>query len=86
MDPSVGESSVAVLDWIIVAIYFGFIFWMGSYFSKRQTSTKHYFLANRKVPGWAVGISMFATLISSWAFLALPGKSFRVICSSLRRS
>jgi SSS family solute:Na+ symporter len=50
---------------------------MGSHFSKRQTSSERYFLGNRKLPGWAVGMSIFATIISSWAFLAIPGKSFK---------
>jgi len=72
------HSVVRILDWLIVAGYFIFVIWLGSRFGKRQTSTGRYFLGNRKLPGWAVGMSIFATIISSWTFLAIPGKAFKV--------
>jgi len=71
------ESALKIIDWVIIAAYFVFTIWFGSYFAKRQTSSERYFLGNRKLPGWAIGMSIFATIISSWAFLALPGKSFK---------
>jgi len=71
------KGSLVLLDWLVVALYFLFTLCLGIYFGKRQTSSEHYFMANRKVPGWAVGVSLFATVISSWAFLALPGKAFK---------
>ncbi|MHC4666013.1 MAG: sodium:solute symporter family protein [Planctomycetota bacterium] len=71
------ESALKIIDWAIIGAYFVFTIWLGSYFSKRQTSSQRFFLGNRTLPGWAVGMSIFATIISSWAFLALPGKSFK---------
>ena len=71
------QSPVKIIDWAIIAGYFVFTLWLGWYFSKRQTSSEHFFLGNRNLPGWAVGMSIFATIISSWSFLALPGKSFK---------
>lgn len=65
------------IDWAILLVYFAFVVWLGVYFGKRQKTSDHYFLGNRSIPGWAVGISIFATIISSWAFLALPGKAFK---------
>ena len=70
-------SALTLLDWFILSGYFVFIVWLGSYFGKRQKSSERYFLGKRNLPGWAVGMSMFATIISSWAFIALPGKSFK---------
>jgi SSS family solute:Na+ symporter len=70
------ESAVRIIDWLIIAAYFVFVIWLGSRFGKRQTSSERYFLGNRRLPGWAVGMSIFATIISSWSFLGLPGKSF----------
>ncbi|MHC4335312.1 MAG: sodium:solute symporter family transporter [Planctomycetota bacterium] len=70
------QSALKVIDWLIIAAYFAFVIWLGSRFGKKQTSSERYFLGNRKLPGWAVGMSIFATIISSWAFLGLPGKSF----------
>ncbi len=48
----------------------------GLYFSKRQTTTEAYFVARRSVPGWAMGISLLATIITSVTFIAYPGASF----------
>jgi len=71
------ESALEIIDWLIIAAYFIFVIWLGSHFGKKQTSSDRYFLGNRRLPGWAVGMSIFATIISSWSFLGLPGKSFK---------
>lgn len=49
---------------------------VGVWFSRKQNSTKAYFAANGSVPAWAVGMSMFATIISSVTFLAYPGAAY----------
>ena len=49
---------------------------MGVYFLKRNNSTEEYFLGGRKIPGWALGLSMVGTSISSITFLALPAAAF----------
>lgn len=49
---------------------------VGIYFAKRQNSTEAYFAASGNIPAWAVGMSMFATIISSVTFLAYPGSAY----------
>ena len=49
---------------------------MGVYFLKRNNSSEEYFLGGRKIPGWALGLSMVETSISSITFLALPAAAF----------
>jgi len=49
---------------------------VGVWFSRRQTSTETYYAANGQLPAWAVGMSMFATIISSVTFLAYPGAAY----------
>lgn len=49
---------------------------MGLYFSRRQRTTDAYFVANRSVPGWAMGISLLATIITTVTFIAYPGASY----------
>ena len=71
------ENILTYLDWFIILVYFVFVIFVGIRFGKRQKSSENYFLGKRNFPGWAVGISMFATIISSWAFIALPGKAFK---------
>jgi SSS family solute:Na+ symporter len=64
------------IDLIVVAVYLALMAALGMYFSRRQTSTETYFVAKRSVPGWAMGMSMLATMISSVTFVAYPGSSY----------
>lgn len=70
------RNSLTLLDWAVLAIYLVGIVCVGVRFRKRQRNSSVYFLGNRNIPGWAVGLSMFASMTSSWAFLALPAKAF----------
>ncbi len=49
---------------------------LGWWTSRRIKGTDGYFVGNRSVPGFAVGLSMLGTAISSVTFLAYPGSSF----------
>ena len=66
-----------VWDIAVIAVYFIGISAFGVYFSKRNKSTEDYFLGNRSFPGWAIGLSMVGTSISSVSFLSLPGDTFK---------
>ena len=64
------------LDLLIIAIYMFALIAMGLYFSRRQTSTEAYFVAKRSIPGWAMGLSLLATIITSVTFIAYPGAAY----------
>jgi solute:Na+ symporter, SSS family len=68
---------VRALDLIVIAIYFIAVAAIGLRFAKRQNSTETYFAARRSVPHWAMGLSVFATIISSITFIAYPGAAFK---------
>lgn len=63
-------------DLFILLLFLAGMAAMGVFFSKRNNSTEEYFLGNRAFPGWAVGLSMLGTSISSVTFLALPAAAF----------
>jgi transporter, SSS family len=63
-------------DYIIIVIFLLVTLYFGFRFAKRQKTTKNYFSANGKIPAWAIGMSILATLISSITFLAYPGEGF----------
>lgn len=65
------------LDYAVVAVYLGFIAILGSSFARRQKTTDHYYAGGRRIPTWAVGLSILATLISSVTFLAYPGEGYK---------
>ena len=61
------------IDWVILGLYFLGLFYIGYYFSKKQTSTGQYFLANRESRWYQVGLSIFAANISSEHLIGLAG-------------
>jgi SSS family solute:Na+ symporter len=70
-------NSLRPLDLIVIAIYFIAVAFIGLRFARRQKSTETYFVAERKIPWWAMGLSVFATIISSITFIAYPGAAFK---------
>jgi len=63
-------------DYIIIIVFLIGTLCFGLKFSKSQKTTKNYFLAKGRIPSWALGISLLATLISSVTFLAYPGTGY----------
>lgn len=69
----------SALQWLnptIIGVYMIGLIATGLYFSRRQTTTEAYFVARRVVPGWAMGISLLATIITSVTFIAYPGAAY----------
>jgi solute:Na+ symporter, SSS family len=64
------------IDYFIIVIFLLATLAFGLRFAKRQKSTETYFLAKNKIPSWAIGISLLATLISSVTFLGYPGTGY----------
>jgi SSS family solute:Na+ symporter len=63
-------------DLLVIAIYFAVVAGIGLRFARRQNTTEAYFVARRAIPHWAMGFSMFATIISSITFIAYPGSAY----------
>jgi len=65
------------VDLFIIGISVLFTIGAGFYFARRQKSSDRYFTGNKTIPAWAIGISIFATLISSVTFLAYPAAAYK---------
>lgn len=63
------------VDWIIVGIYAISTLWLGHYFGRRQSSTKEYFIGSGSMHPLLIGVSLFATLLSTISYLAIPGET-----------
>ncbi|KQB42946.1 SSS sodium solute transporter superfamily [Flavobacterium daejeonense] len=70
-------ASLHFIDYLIIVLSLVLTFWVGVKFSKKNTNTEQYFAAGGSIPAWAVGMSIFATLISSVTFLAYPGEGYK---------
>lgn len=64
------------LDAMVVAVYMTVMIVIGLRFARRQTTTETYFVAKRSVPGWALAMSLLATIISAVTFIAYPGSGY----------
>ncbi len=65
-----------IIDYIVLIVYLLAMIGLGIYFSLREDSTDRFFLGNRSMPWWAVGISVFATQLSAITYISLPGRAF----------
>ena len=65
-----------LFDTIVLIGYISLIAWIGSRFGKDQHNPEDYFLGGRKIPGWAIGLSVMATQASAITFIGAPGWGF----------
>ena len=68
--------SLPLADLLIIAAYLAGMIWIGARFSRTNRSADQFTKAGGRIPGWAIGISIYATFLSSNTFLGVPGKSF----------
>ena len=64
------------LDLAIFLIYMLAIVGFGVSFSFRKRTASDFTTGGGRLPAWAIGMSIFATFVSSISFLALPGNAF----------
>src|SRR5438874_1819093 len=64
------------LDLAIIAAYLVGITIFGLRFRKRQRSVRDYFLADRKIPWWAIALSIVAAETSTLTIISVPGLAY----------
>jgi solute:Na+ symporter, SSS family len=69
-------NKLPILDLSVIAIYMAAMILMGIYFSRKNKSSEHFTKASGKIPSWAIGLSLYATFLSSNTFIGVPGKAF----------
>lgn len=69
-------NNLPILDLSIICLYMLAMVWVGVYFSRKNNTAEQFTKASGKIPGWAIGVSIFATFLSSNTFLGVTGKAF----------
>lgn len=64
------------LDWAVVVAYLAYVIWDGIRMTKHSGNVEGYFLANRSLPWWAVGLSVMATQLSAITLVGTTGQAY----------
>lgn len=68
---------LTILDYIVFAVFVGGVaLFGGTFYKKSKTGASAFTKAEGNIPSWVVGMSIFATFVSSISFLGLPGGSY----------
>ena len=64
------------IDWSVIVVYLVWIVWSGLQHTKDSKAVEGYFLANRSLPWWAVGLSVMATQLSAITMIGTTGQAY----------
>lgn len=63
-------------DWLIFFVYLALTLFLGLWKSRRGKDIDAYYLGNRSIPWWAVGLSVMATQASAITFIGTTGQAY----------
>jgi SSS family solute:Na+ symporter len=70
------DFTISLIDWIILLSYFTFIIWRGVGYAKRHESAEDYFLASRSLTWPLIGLSLYASNISSSSLIGMAASGY----------
>ena len=64
------------LNWTVLILYLVAMLGMGIYFMRRENGAEDFFKGGGRIPWWAAGISIYATMLSAITYMAIPAKAY----------
>jgi len=61
---------------LVVVAYLLLMVWIGWACSKKNQTTNDYFRGGQRIPWWAAGLSIFATMLSAITYMAIPAAAY----------
>lgn len=74
--PPPHAAGLTPIDWVIIALYAVSTIVLGWWYGRRQTSTKEYFIGSGSMHPGLIGVSLFASLLSTITYLSIPGETY----------
>ena len=65
-----------LLNWIVLVVYLIAMLLLGYYFMKQESGSEDFFKGGNRIPWWAAGISIFATMLSAITYMSIPAKAY----------
>ena len=70
------EKSFGWLNWSILVLYLVAMLGMGIYFMRKENGADDFFKGGGRIPWWAAGISIYATMLSAITYMTIPAKAY----------
>ncbi|WP_409994773.1 sodium:solute symporter family transporter [Blastopirellula marina] len=74
--PTPTVKSFGMLNYIVLFAYLAGMVGVGVYFARKNKNTDDFFRGGMRIPWWAAGCSIFATMLSSLTFTGIPSKAY----------
>ena len=70
-------AAISSIDWGVIVLYAIGMVVVGLYFSRKNNNTEDYLLGGRKMNPLMLGMSLFASLLSTISYLSYTGEMIR---------
>ena len=70
------EKNFGWANWTVLALYLIGMLGMGIYFMRKENSADDFFKGGGRIPWWAAGISIYATMLSAITYMTIPAKAY----------
>ena len=70
------EKRFGWLNWTVLALYLLGMLGMGLYFMHKENGADDFFKGGGRIPWWAAGISIYATMLSAITYMTIPAKAY----------
>lgn len=70
------KPSFGLWNWLVLVGYLLLMIALGYYFMKRESGADDFFKGGGRIPWWAAGISIYATMLSAITYMAYPAKAY----------
>lgn len=68
--------SFGPVNWAVLLLYLAGMLLLGFYFMRREGEADDFFKGGGRIPWWAAGISIYATMLSAITYMAYPAKAY----------
>ena len=70
------EKNFGWLNWTVLVLYLVGMLGMGIYFMRKENGADDFFKGGGRIPWWAAGISIYATMLSAITYMTIPAKAY----------
>lgn len=64
------------VNWIVLVVYLLSMLLLGYVFMKRENGADDFFKGGGRIPWWAAGMSIYATMLSALTYMGIPAKAY----------